>query len=189
MIRIVSDESFLKDEKEIIQWLFENGLDYFHLRKSDWAKEDYGTFVSNFSVNDQQKMVCHFPKKIMGCLIHHKSFQTLEENNGFHSCSNHSIEDVKRNLKNYENCFWSPVFDSISKSGYKGNQKICLDRFSEEDKKRIIALGGIEPSRFATVKEKGFSQIAIKGWFWNQPDYKKAWLEIKNTWQELEKKY
>lgn len=187
MIRCFSTENNYPKEEEIIRFLLDNGLDFYHLRKDNWYKEDFELFVSGFNREEQQKIVCHFPEKIGDCLIHH-SVQNKKKEGQFHSCSNHHLEEVLESVKNYENLFWSPVFDSISKDNYSANESIDLEKIPSKLRKRIIALGGVEPSKFKELKERGFSQIAIKGWFWNQKDYKKAWQEIQNRWQELERK-
>jgi thiamine-phosphate pyrophosphorylase len=174
-------------ENETINYLFQNGLDFYHLRKPNWNKEDFANFTKEFDSFIQKKIVCHFPEKIGDCLIHH-SVQNKKKEGQFHSCSDHRLEEVLESQKNYENLFWSPVFDSISKDNYSANESIDLEKIPSKLRKRIIALGGVEPSKFKELKERGFSQIAIKGWFWNQKDYKKAWQEIQNRWQELERK-
>lgn len=189
MLRIISDENRMNNEEDIIKYLLKNGLDYYHFRKPNWSLERKENFLNGISLRYRNRIVAHYNSSVLGVLIHHKSGKIERNVEKKHSCSNHTLEEVEENLRNYENLFWSPVYDSISKSGYKGNSKICLGSFSEEDKKRIIALGGVEPSKFKDLKEKGFQQIAIKGWFWNQPDYKNAWQEIKNTWQKIERKY
>lgn len=183
-IRIVSDENVISKEKEIILWLLENGLDFYHFRKPKEDSKAIDGFLETIPFHYRKNIVLHHETKVLGFLSHHKQSEIVTGYTNTHSCSSHSKEEVEKNLKHYEHCFWSPVFDSISKQGYKANENISLDDFSEEDKKRIIALGGIEPSRFKELKAKGFKQIAIKGWFWNQPDYKIAWKEIKSKWQE-----
>lgn len=189
MIRILSEEHIQPNEVEILCWLLDSGLDYYHLRKVGEEREECINLLHQIPDMYRSRVVVHHDVSLHGFLYHHKSIERQQKSMQMHSCSAHQVEEVKTYLEYYNNVFWSPVFDSISKKGYLQNTTIDLSDFNPNLKKKVIALGGIQPSTFKVLKQMGFSQIAIKGWFWNQSDYKQAWKEIRTTWQELEKKY
>lgn len=185
MIRIISEEFIDNQELEILLWLLDSGLDYYHFRKIDVSEVEIMYFLNNIPFSYRGRIVLHHNISIPGFLSHHKANACQFANNNIHSCSVHSSTEALMYIPYYPNIFWSPVFDSISKQGYKQNEKICLLEMAQKHRKQFIALGGIQPSKFSLVKQMGFSQIAIKGWFWmRKMTYKQAWREIQTTWQE-----
>jgi thiamine-phosphate pyrophosphorylase len=82
------------------------------------------------------------------------------------STSVHSLTSLKE-CNQYDYVFLSPVFDSISKEGYKAT--ISLTEFSDlrkELKSQVIALGGIDESTILKIKETGFDGAALHGVIW-----------------------
>jgi thiamine monophosphate synthase len=71
----------------------------------------------------------------------------------------------------YDYVFLSPVFDSVTKSGYQSsfsqhNLAVALMK----TKHKIMALGGIHPNRFDSIKEMGFAGMVLSDALWNSPD-------------------
>jgi thiamine-phosphate pyrophosphorylase len=65
--------------------------------------------------------------------------------------------------------FISPIFDSISKIGYKSNLdfnelKECLTEIKNNN---IIALGGVKMDNVLKLKNIGFESFALLGSIWN----------------------
>ena len=183
MIRILSETYIHPKELEILIWLLDSGLDYYHFRKEHVEKKVLVQFLETIPEPYRNRVVLHHDLMIDGFLRHHKSTERSKHQN-IHSCSVHTYAEAEIYVTCYDHIFWSPVFDSISKPGYSKNSGICVHKISPEYQSRLIALGGIEPLKFAQIKHMGFSQIAVKGWFWNQKDYKQAWRKIQTTWQE-----
>lgn len=189
MIRIISQEYIHPKEIEILCWLIDSGLDFYHFRKNNVCDTDCIAVLHRIPFAYRKNIVVHHHFNIDGFLYHHKSDERQYEHKNIHSCSAHQFDEVIDYLTFYNHVFWSPVFDSISKQGYFKNTTIDLGKVKPHLRPQLIALGGVQPSKFEMVKQIGFSQIAIKGWFWNEPNYKQAWREIRTTWQELEKTY
>lgn len=60
----------------------------------------------------------------------------------------------------------SPIFDSISKNGYRS--AFDLDEIKDMITGRhVTALGGVTPDAFPILREKGFSGAALLGYIWN----------------------
>jgi thiamine-phosphate pyrophosphorylase len=75
--------------------------------------------------------------------------------------------------------FLSPIFDSVSKAGYKSGftmQELTtqMEMIPAAGKRRIIALGGITPQNIAQVRDLGFGGAAVIGSLW------KRYTESKN---------
>lgn len=74
-----------------------------------------------------------------------------------------------------EYVFISPLFDSISKSGYVANTRL-LQRpagpytDSVNSAVKVIGLGGIDKDTIIPVIEHGWDGAAVLGWIWKEPD-------------------
>ncbi len=87
-------------------------------------------------------------------------------------------------------CLLSPVFDSISKFGYKAgfNKQELKDgiaawkSFQKEENRtqKLFALGGVEAENIAELAELGFDGAAVLGAVWHNPDPVGALEEIIN---------
>ena len=88
------------------------------------------------------------------------------------SCSTHGWDEAGRFAASCDYLFLSPVFDSMSKKGYRG----AID---PDDARqwlagiagRVVALGGIGAGNIARVREAGFGGAAVLGALWEgDPD-------------------
>lgn len=87
-------------------------------------------------------------------------------NPGLLSKSCHSVEEVNRDASQgvkYEYVTLSPVYDSLSKSGYMANAELLKNRVP--DVMPIIALGGVTREKFRELKNHGFSGAAMIGYY------------------------
>jgi thiamine-phosphate pyrophosphorylase len=139
----------LENEASIINNEMSSGnWDLFHLRKPNWKKEEVEGLFSELTVEVQTKTVVHKTGKL--------------------SC--HSFDDVESIEGNEEYCFLSPIFDSISKEGYKTKfDKQELKEFLKKDRKtKVIALGGLTEENYLEVVELGFDGGAFLGSVWKK---------------------
>src|SRR5687768_15635196 len=120
MIIVISNPAPVAGEHHIIHQLFEEGLDAFHVYKPHFSQEQTQNFLQQISAGYRHKVALH---------AQHLKFHSLEE---LEACQQH-----------YEYAFLSPVFDSISKTGYKSKFDLhSLKVFLRNRKEKIIALGG-----------------------------------------------
>lgn len=142
---VISSPSAVPNEHEIINSLFEEGLEVFHIHKPDFSKEQIKDFIQKISSKYHSRIAQHsdFPK--------------------FHSLK--KLEDCK---EKYEYAFLSPIFDSISKSVYKS--KFNFQELKNSPLLRwdaaVIALGGIDEDKIETCREIGFTGVAVLGAIW-----------------------
>jgi len=139
----------LENEVSIINNEMSSGnWDLFHLRKPDWKNDEVERLFSELTVEVQSKTVVH--------------------QSGKQSC--HSFEDIDELDGKEEYCFLSPIFDSISKKGYKANfEEEALRDFLKIDRKiKVIGLGGITEENYLEVLELGFDGGAFLGSVWKK---------------------
>ena len=91
------------------------------------------------------------------------------------SSSFHSLSDLSETADRFDYVFLSPIFDSISKSGYRAAfDHLELSRFLGDTRHRVFALGGIDGQRVATAASLGFAGVGVLGAVWNTADPLKA---------------
>lgn len=82
------------------------------------------------------------------------------------SRSCHSIPEA-REAVGYDYVTISPVYDSISKTGYAAAFDVRDAQLrSLAAARRIIALGGVIPEKFGELAEAGFAGAALSGFIW-----------------------
>lgn len=86
--------------------------------------------------------------------------------NGIISRSCHSLEEVRRHAAAADYLFLSPIFDSISKTGYKGAFSTAGLKSSGVITDKVIALGGVTPERIPDLEHIGFGGAAMLGAAW-----------------------
>lgn len=195
MVIVISNPTIIADEQAIIKQLFDEGLEIFHVRKKEFSENEMRTFIEQI------------PKKYLRNIVLHSHYHLAEEYNlkGIHvpvdfnsepskqslSVSFHSMDEVEKFNKKFDYGFLSPVFDSISKEGYKSkfdfselkthlaNRKV-LNNGTENG--HVIALGGIDEDKIDIVKELGFSGIALLGAIWQSENPLEKFKRIKEKW-------
>jgi thiamine-phosphate pyrophosphorylase len=81
-------------------------------------------------------------------------------------------------------CFLSPVFDSISKSGYTSagflaaEKRQGLERALKEAPLPVLALGGVGPGCLGELRAAGFAGAAVLGAVWGQEDVVGAYRRL-----------
>ena len=82
--------------------------------------------------------------------------------------------------------FLSPVFDSISKSGYQGafnhhNLAIALAKTNQN----VLALGGVQLENVEKIKALGFKGMVLSGIIWQSENKVEIFKEICNKCKTL----
>ncbi len=156
---VISTAIAVPNEHEIINSLFEAGMEKFQLHKLNFSKEETEKFIQRISSKHRNKISLHsaFPKF-------------------------HSLKELEEGLPLTPSegrgtyFFISPIFDSISKGGYKSNfdlQKI--KQFLQKQKTpsegggwgEAVALGGIDEDKIEACRTIGFAGVAVLGAIWN----------------------
>lgn len=152
---LISDFSKCRDVR-VIEQMFELGLDRFHIREKD--EEEVLRFVQNIGVKYQNKLSYH-GNGVSFKIASHGNFEEAKSE----SC--HTVKEVYQSNKEY--VFLSPIFNSISKSGYVS--KFNLDGLKDQLRlvsTRVYALGGVSAENIGLLEDSGFYGAAVKGFVW-----------------------
>lgn len=163
-----------------------------HLRKKKESKkvtEMYCMLLSEFT--DTRMITLHgYPDLVASFELggYHDTPEMIEKYRGsmpkgtLFSTSCHTIEESMN--ANVDYLFLSPIFDSISKKGYKANfdKKELGDWLSSYNgKAEIIALGGINKKNISQIYDLGFGSAALLGAVWQSNNPKKEYHTILKT--------
>lgn len=189
MIVLISPEKDLDQEIQVLNQLFENGLEYFHLRKPEKSFDEYCSYLDQIDEKYHSNIVVHFHHELINSYnlkgIHFQEqlridkldvpshyFVGLNMYGKTISSSFHEIEDLASCTFEFDYHLLSPVFSSISKEGYNGRG---FDVNSVA--KRIIGMGGVNPDNLSEFEELGFKGVGVLGGIWNSAtpvaDFKK----------------
>jgi thiamine-phosphate pyrophosphorylase len=198
MVIVISNPASVKDEALIINKLFDEGLERFHLRKPGSSINETNLLLKQINIHNHHKISLHQHHELGASFginkIHYteenrkklveKNFLKHKEKEKVFSSSIHNLVEYQTLSPLFDYVFFGPVFNSISKPGY--NAVIGDDfRIPVLRNTKIIALGGIDNSKIGRIKEYGFDGIALLGNIWNDPE--KAIENFKNTKKEWEK--
>lgn len=182
-IVVISNAAEVPDEASIVQQLFAEGLEVFHLRKPDAEEQTVRQLIEAIPAKYHNRIAMHgFFHLMKEYNIHRWHFreehrqQTTKEElvqltaKGYTlSTSVHELPTLQRLTPLFSYAFFSPVFDSISKHQYKG--VAGKDFYLKEEQKHlpVIALGGVEPGNIQAAMAMNFDGAALLGAIWKEP--------------------
>lgn len=171
---VITQPDFAPCEAEAIRMLLAEGVDRIHLRKPGAAEAELRRLIEalppdcypRLSLHDRLPLACDYG--LGGVHLNGRSPVAPAGFGGLASRSCHSLAELAAaGTEDY--LFLSPVFDSLSKAGYRAG-------FAEEQLRaaaaagtigpRTVALGGIVPERLPLVREWGFGGAAVLGYIW-----------------------
>lgn len=195
MVIVISNPTSLKDEHLIINQLFEEGLEYFHLRKPGCSVIELTELLDQIAPGSHSKISLHQHHELADSYgmqrLHFTEENRRSLNKGLidkqmkekrFSTSIHTPEEYPDLSSSFDYVFFGPVFNSISKPGYNSILKNGF-KLPALRKTKMIALGGIDSSKIKEVKDFGFDGAGILGSIWN--DSKNAvnnFKSIKKEW-------
>lgn len=188
MVVVFSHIDFVEGEVQILNQLFENGLERLHLKKLG-VMAQWRELIKAIPKKFRKKIVVHtnhdlkddFPE------IQLHSGKAFENEGRFVSSSAHSIEELKQKLPHFDYVFLSPIYTSLSKDKYSPKEVFEVGNLKKKERSKVVALGGIEYSRLVDLRLQGFENIALLGTIWNQPELAVPnFIKIKKEWESLE---
>lgn len=176
---VITPPDYFEGEADLINQFFATGLRLLHIRKPvddvlkfrELMKEIDQEYYPLISIHQHHELAeefalrrLHFKEAERSQLsvAHLKSLRS----DGFHlSSSVHDLEELAQ-LQEFDYVFFGPVFDSISKAGYKGvlADDIVLPSFST----KVFAIGGVQANRLQQLKNMNFNGAAVLGTLWHQ---------------------
>lgn len=198
MLIVITSEEFVDDEINIIKRLFQEGLTTLHVRKPFFSSEEMRQWLANFQAEEHRQMMLHqhhflaeeFPLKGIHLKEEHRRsikgkeqdfLEKIKQKAWLLSTSFHVLHEAEMQTL-FDYAFLSPVFTSISKQNYEGR------KFSvRQNKKPVIALGGIQTKNIEKAYQIGYQGVAVLGSVWHQENvitsFKKIQKEYKRVYQ------
>lgn len=180
MIIVITPEEIIKNETELINELFQEGLDLLHIRKPFMNSEEMKDFIQKIDSEFHHQLILHSHYELAENFnISRFHFREIDRQNELYksftdktiSTSVHDIETFNQLNEDWEYSFISPVFPSISKNGYGENSTILNDiRKRDNPNVKLIALGGINENNINEVFGSGVDGAALLGAIWESDE-------------------
>ena len=192
---LITLPSFFDGETDAVNKLLQDGCRRLHLRKPEASREQTAHWLEQIEPQFRRRIVLHDHHDLAlqyglgGIHLNSRNPNPLPEGEGMFrvrkptslkeesegrqvltiSRSCHSIEEIKSVAKDYDYVFLSPIFDSISKPGYRAAfTREELTAVRDILSQNVYALGGITFDRLAEVEQLGFAGAAMMGGFWGK---------------------
>lgn len=176
---VITTPTFFVEEHNIINALFEEGLDGLHLRKPD-SQPIYSERLLRLIDHRWHKRIVvhdHFYLKsefsLRGIHLNRRNPEPPRNYRGQLTRSCHSISELREWKPRLAYAFLSPIYDSISKTGYASAFSTQTLEMAAEDgtiDSKVVALGGIDTANITQVRNIGFGGAALMGTLWNRFD-------------------
>ncbi len=174
---VVTPENIVDFESVLIMLMLDNGIDRVHLRHPGATADEIADLIfgipqrlyHRLSLHDHHELLRKFPS----IWPHVNSRNPLTEGVKHYTRSCHDFDEANDD-KDADYCFVSPIFDSVSKIGYKSRFGIERLRQASEHgliSSKMIALGGVDPDKFPLLRELGFGGAAMLGYMWADNDF------------------
>lgn len=182
-IIVITTPNFIKGEESVIPHLLQLGVDIVHIRKPSATPEQLALLLDSLPKWCYDRLVVHDCLELAnkyhlrGIHLNRRNHTIPDNFSGSLSMSCHSLEEVEIKKDMAEYVFLSPIFNSISKSGY--NSAFSKEELHNAMKQgtidhKVIALGGVSAANIDTVKDLGFGGAALLGDIWDKtelPDF------------------
>lgn len=158
---------FFEGEGSAIAAMLGSGvIERVHIRKPGASEDDIRRFVETVPPHLRSRLSlhdCHGLAALYGLGVHLNARNPLPPSGfrGLVSRSCHSLEEASSPAA-YR--FLSPVFDSISKTGYRAAFDLGSLRGKVDE--TFVALGGVTPDRLPLLADIGFGGAAFLGYIW-----------------------
>ncbi|MDE5650851.1 MAG: thiamine phosphate synthase [Duncaniella sp.] len=174
MIRIAITPEGIDERNEAsdVAAILRSGWDRVHLRHPGASRRDMINLLESIPQTYHNRLVLHGHFDLMnefnlgGLHLNHRCPEPPALYHGALSKSCHTINEVMEASESgkFGYVTLSPIFDSISKSGYKSRFSAKeLSLLSGITALPVIALGGIDLSRLETIRLYGFDGFAMLG--------------------------
>lgn len=173
-ILVITDVPFTATEPAAIRQLLDEGVERVHLRKPDASEEALRRLIEalpaecypRLTLQDRLPLAVEYG--LGGVHLNRRNAAVPAGFRGLVSRSCHTLDEIAAHPA-CDYLFLSPLFDSISKSGYRaaftdGELRDAAARGLLGE--RVVALGGIQPELLPRVRELGFGGAALLGAVW-----------------------
>jgi thiamine-phosphate pyrophosphorylase len=205
LILISSPDGFDHEIHEVME-MFREGMEYYHIRKPEFSTHKLRQYLEKIDHKYHNRIVLHshhelsIPFKVRGLHLtqrHRKKnflrrwlkmkYIKLRRPEIEVTAAYHTIGAFKINDPGYSYVFLSPVFNSISKVGYKStfNEDSLKDMLRHTSYK-VIALGGVDEDKIQSARRMGFAGVALLGSVWKSKEPLEKFKRIKVLCEQKE---
>jgi len=184
-IDVLTAPYYFPGETTLINRFFELGLKSLHVRKPESSLSDMRHFLGQIDPSHHQYIIVHEhillkeEFNLAGIHVKPSIYMQLPKEDYLLSTSAHDLAAFRSLDRENNKIFISPLYDSISKSGYKANEKLWAIA-KQPRKGQLIALGGIKADLLPEVEQGGFDGAALLGYLWNSNDPLRQFATIKS---------
>lgn len=174
---VITTPQIFPHEGEVITSLFREGMERLHIRKPACSAAELNALLDDIPQEFYPRIVLHDCFHIASELglggIHLNSRNSLPPPSfvGSISRSCHSLQEVADESRNYTYLLLSPVFDSISKEGYRqafSAAELTAAATLGIISPKVFALGGIDASTLPSLDGLPFGGVAVLGALWGK---------------------
>ncbi|MFK8037395.1 MAG: thiamine phosphate synthase [Crocinitomicaceae bacterium] len=197
---VISYPSELPNEINLVNELLDSDIDYFHIRKPEFEEFQMTNFIEQLDEVNHHKIIIssyyslinkynlggiHLNKKglsslrtaeesdkcfIEPLLLKNNKIYVYNQEPTIISYAAHNFDDIENVNFKVDYFTLSPIFDSISKTGYQSNftDHNALRLSLSKTVKKIIALGGVSENKIPKLINLGFSGHARLGDYWRK---------------------
>lgn len=176
---VITSPEVIKNEAERINLLFLAGCPKVHVRKPNADRGDIVSLVSGITPRFRNRVVLsgfHDLAELFhlgGIHLSSSEWHQMSERPSLYpgatvSASCHSIDEIDHFPFDADYLYLSPIFDSISKEGYKSQYSLeSLTPILQNIKRRVYALGGVSEQNIHKLPQTGFAGAAVLGAIWS----------------------
>lgn len=182
---IISPPEDIPDEPQVIFRVLQQSSAIFHLRKPGHTRGQLVDYLEQIPAEHHRRIMVHGHPHLLDQFglkgIHFTEKERTGNLRGIRrlgqerpgcrfSSAFHRIRDIPVHDGLFDYIVISPVFDSISKPGYRAAfDHAEIKRFLSRTEHTVFALGGLDAQRAVTAASLGFQGIAVLGAIWNAP--------------------
>ncbi len=176
---VITKPDFFEGETDICNRILAEGLGGIHLRKPGASMKLLAKWIEGIEPSMRKRIVVHdfhnlaWEYGLEGIHLNSRNPNIpdwFDRSRFTLSRSCHTIAEVEACQRDFDYVFLSPIFDSISKQGYKA--AFPKEELAEMGRKGILnnvyALGGITYDNLKETERLGFAGAAMLGEFWNR---------------------
>ena len=172
---VITPEKPVSQEHKTCNQLLESQLYKLHVRKPSASEWETRAYLDQLDKRFLHKVFLHSHHHLVDELglggKHFKSDQRVKVSTSV-SKSFHTMQELEGEQAALSYGFLSPIYDSISKPGYKsGFTRTVLQRWlTSFTRFPVFALGGIREDKVDELKRLNFEGVALMGCLWSKPD-------------------
>ena len=201
MLVVISYPAAVVDETNIINGLFNEGLEILHLRKPGVAVNEIIELIKKIKPQYYHQIALHQHHEMAGDFgINRLHFTEAKRNemseeeltalkaNTILSTSIHQTEAYNTLSSSFEYTFFGTVFNSISKQGYTSALNDDFIFPVKKNHPKVIAIGGIDATNIQKVRDMKFDGIAALGAIWQKPDESiQQFKALQKAWKQTDR--